>query len=268
VAENKKMSLKYLFFPIILVLAVVIFWAYLWPEVISFQAVNKEYKTSQQALQNVQDKKTALESLNSQLKSDEKSSLLISNYLPSDRAEEKIIGEVNYLAANAGVFLDDIEIAKQEEKSNSVTIDSASLQATSNGQFDLKKQNANTLQSTQATITFNGDYDKLKIFFNGLQHMPLLNSIKTLDITTTEKAVVAAPGATTTEKPVTKITAKLVVDFGYLKQAKINGEQLADFKAEIDNKTVQALKEYTSEIVPKISTSGINIGSSNPFLPQ
>lgn len=99
--------------------------------------------------------------------------------------------------------------------------------------------------------------------------MPLLNSIKSLNIVSKDKAKDKNNSSTPAvdEKVQTSIEAELVVDFGYLNQARTDESKLASFKAEIDDKTIQDLKEYTSGVIPKINTSDIATGRSNPFLP-
>ena len=260
------MSLKYLFFPIVLVVSTVVFWAYVWPEFVSLRANNVSYRFDQGVLREAYDKKAALETLNSQIRESDSGSTLVLNYVPKDRAEEKIIGQINYLASNSGVFLNNIEVLKKNEQSSS-TLKAAN--STANVASNLKAGNSNVLQSTQITIKVGGDYDKLKLFFSGIQHMPLLNSIKSLNIVSKDKAKDKNNSSTPAvdEKVQTSIEAELVVDFGYLKQARTDESKLASFKAEIDDKTIQDLKEYTSGVIPKINTSDIATGRSNPFLP-
>jgi len=260
------MSLKYLFFPIVLVVSTVVFWAYVWPEFVSLRANNVSYRFDQGVLREAYDKKAALETLNSQIRESDSGSTLVLNYVPKDRAEEKIIGQINYLASNSGVFLNNIEVLKKNEQSSS-TLKAAN--STANVASNLKAGNSNVLQSTQITIKVGGDYDKLKLFFSGIQHMPLLNSIKSLNIVSKDKAKDKNNSSTPAvdEKVQTSIEAELVVDFGYLNQARTDESKLASFKAEIDDKTIQDLKEYTSGVIPKINTSDIATGRSNPFLP-
>ncbi len=252
------MRLKYLFFPIILILAVAVFFGYINPEIVAFKAVSDDYNTNLQILQGVKNKKAALDSLSNTIKNDEESNAMILNYLPKNKVEEKIVGEVNYLAANAGVFLDNVEIVDNPTPA-SVVADLAS-----------KNQPIDIIQNTQAVITVDGDYDKLKTFFNGIQHIPLFNSIKSLNIATVEKTTSSDSAATSTtgSQSTTTITAKITVDFGYLKQVKADDKKLADFHPEIDNATIQKLKDYTAGNVPKINMSGISAGSNNPFLSQ
>ncbi len=247
------MRLKYFFLPVILILAAIVFWAYIRPEISSLQAARDDYNLNQQILQNVESKKSALETLSSKIQTDDGSALVL-NYLPSNKMEEKIIGDVNYIASNSGVFLNNLEIVSSPSPAPGVIVPVSPA--------DVKTSDA--LQNIQLTITAEGDYNKLKTFFDAVQRMSLLNTVKSLSISTVEKNSSSDPAAT--QSAVT-IVSKLVVDFGYLKQVKADDKKLANFNSSIDNATIQKLKDYTSNSTPKVSMEGIVSGSSNPFLP-
>ncbi len=258
------MSLKYLFFPVVLFLAAVAFWLFIWPAIMSLQTVNNEYKVSQKNLINVQEKRTALETLNSQLKSGDKNGALVAEYLPTQKSEEKIIGQVNSLASAAGIFLDNIEITKSQEQSASIT-NLAPVPVGIVGAEPLAV--VPVVANTQAVVTVSGDYNKLKAFFDGIQHMPLFNSVKSLEITSLEKTL-TDPNATAVKTPEFIISAKLTLDFGHLNRVQIDNNNLKSFQPEIDSKTLQNLGAYiATKDVPAINTSDITTGVSNPFLP-
>ncbi len=247
------MRLKYFFLPAILILAVIVFWAYILPEISNFQIVRNDFNVNQQILQNVEIKKSALATLSSKIQADDGSALVL-NYLSSNKMEEKIIGEVNYIASNSGVFLNNLEIVSNPPPAPGVIVpvNSADTKA------------ADAVQSVQLVISAEGDYNKLKTFFNAIQRMALFNTVISLNISTVEKN--SSNDLTATQSAVT-ISAKLVVDFGYLKQIKADEKKLANFNPSIDNATIQKLKEYTSDNTPKVSIEGIISGSNNPFLP-
>lgn len=261
------MSLKYFFFPLFLIALGGFIWGYVRPEVTLYRSVNEKYKANQQSLQVVLKNKDAFNMLSLKLKEDQKSRGLILNYIPFDRVEEQIIGEISYLATNSGVFLDNVKITDQISTGSfggSTQTNSLAQKGPDN------KSVVDVVQSTQAKIIVNGDYEKLKIFFKGVQHLPLLNSVKSLNITlnSNKPAVDGTTGVARANQATTPITAEMVVDFGYLKQVKADKKELADFNPEIDSKTVQALQEYISaDIPPVVSTTGVLMGSNNPFLP-
>ncbi|NTV40944.1 MAG: hypothetical protein HGA61_01585 [Candidatus Moranbacteria bacterium] len=217
-------------------------------------------------MQSIQDKKVALESLNLQLKGEGNVGETVISFLTKDKVEEKIIGELNYLASNSGVFLNNFKIINQSKMIDrgGLTVGSLTGIVNENGSELSANQPLNSLQTTQAVVTISGDYEKLKIFFGGVQHMPLFNSIKTLNITSVEKTgtgeLASAEGAVRT------ITAEIVVDFSHLEPVKASNSELVDFKPEIDEKTVQALENYVSRSVSEIKIDDIAVGSGNPFV--
>ncbi len=249
------MRLKYLFFPVILIIAVAVFFGYINPLIDTFKSANNDYNASQQQLLVIQTKKNALESLGSTIADGKGDSALVYEYLPKDKVEEKIIGEVNYAAANSDVFL------------NNIGIVDAPVVATVGLDQTPKAKPVEVIRNIQATIMVEGDYDKLKTFINGIQHIQLYNSIKSLNIATIEKATNNTDPSVVAVSSATTIAVKLIVDFGYLKQNKIDDKKLTSFKPDIDNQTIQNLKAYIQGSVPKINTAGLNIGSNNPFLP-
>ena len=240
-----------MFFPITLVLAVAVFFGYINPEITIFKTANKDYAASLQSLESVKNKKAALELLSTRFKSNEETGNLILNYIPKNKVEEKIIEEVNYIAASSGVLLSNLEIT---DNFTPVVAD-----------VTLQSGPVNVVKSTNAAITVDGDYDKLKIFFDAMQHVPLLNSVESLNISSKEKS--AAAGQDAQPQSATTIVARLVINFGYLEQIRADDKKLADFNPEIDNATIQKLKDYTAGHVSKIDMSSVSVGSNNPFLP-
>ena len=268
------MKLKYLFFPITLILAVVVFWAYITPEIDSFQVANIDYNSKQQLLKSTQEKKTLLESLSSKIQGASEDTALVYDYLPKNKQEEKIIGQLNYLATDSGIFLDNLElapvlvpvnteiIAPNPVGTNLVSTGVVSANPASSG-----PTNIDATQNIQAIITVEGEYDKLRAFFNKVERVPLFNSIKSLKVYTTDGVASANPAAAG-QTTATKISAKLVVNFAYLGQIKADDKKIAVFNPEIDNATIQKLKEYINGNVPKINVNDITAGSDNPFLSQ
>lgn len=266
------MRLKYLFFPIVMVMAVAVFWGYIWPEIVSFRAVDDEYKASKQALEAVQAKRATLEQLSLQIKSKDQDRSLVLSYLPMNKVEERIIGQVNYLAASSNVFLDNVKIVSKDAtlSSNEQVTQVGLLPGVANNGStaansvdpNAKSQVVDAIQNTQATISISGDYANLKKFFGAIQHMPLFNSVESLRIATIEE-----PKTDANLPAKTIITAEMVVDFGYLKQVRADGKKLAELNVQIDNGTLEQLNKYISASIPEIGVDGVNIGSNNPFLP-
>ncbi len=254
------MNLKYLFFPVVLFLAAIAFWLFIWPAAMSLQTVNAAYKVSQQNLLNMEEKKATLEKLTLQIKSGEKNGALAISYLPAQKVEEKIIGQINYIAGESKIFLNNLQLTKIAESTPIV----ANLTPVNVGIAGGEPAAiAPVVANTQATVTVAGDYDNLKVFFDGIQRMPLFNSVKSLEITSAEKK--------STDPAVKKveyvIAAKLVIDFGYLSQVNVDNSSLKIFEPTIDTKVLDSLAEYTTKTIPNIETGDSVVGVANPFLP-
>lgn len=276
------MRLRYLFFPTVLILAGFVFWGYVWPEIGSFKVANSEYATSQQSLQALRDKKSAMDVLSSKLNNDEQGNDLILSYLPKNKMEERIVNMVDYMASNSGVFLDNIGISANGAKESkedfglapvSSFLSKATKENSSGvagaGEDSAATQDPQKVQNVEVTISVTGDYEKMRMFFKNIQHMPIYNSIKSLQITSASvkdqknDAVPAQAAASSS----TGISANLIVNFGFLDQVRADNQKLAGFKAEIDEKTIQDLRAYVLQNIPEVGDSGVTTkGVNNPFL--
>jgi hypothetical protein len=213
-------------------------------------------------LESIQKKKAAVDSISSDLAVNSEVKDIVKGYLPEDKAEEKIINGVNYLAGDANISLVSISLTSPKRVSAS-DIDANAL--VSNIVIDpLTGQevlvNPNPIKQTSAKIALMGDYEKIRIFLDNLQRMPIFNTIKSISIskqkTTTQDVAVAD----------SSLTVDLVVDFGYLNIGKVTGAQAETFVSDIDKKTVDVLREYVSQ-KSQLNESEIGSkGKTNPFL--
>ena len=119
------MRLKFLFFPIILVISLSIFIGYIWPEINNLKMANDEKIKNQGMLQDIAAKQAAIAKIDSQMTSNSADTATINNYLPSTRVEERILSGVNFLASDAGVSLANISLKDAQP-------------ATAAGVYDLK----------------------------------------------------------------------------------------------------------------------------------
>ncbi|MEI7621115.1 MAG: type 4a pilus biogenesis protein PilO [Candidatus Moraniibacteriota bacterium] len=254
-------------FPISLIFAGISFWTLLWPQYSIFQDSKLQYQKNQEVLQGIQNRKVAIEKMNLQVAQNESENSAVLNYLTDKKMEEKIVKQLNYLASSSGVFLRDISLVG----SSKGQIDSGAGAFPSSLVPALPVQNGvsanEIIQNIPVSISVQGDYDKLKNFFNAVQHLPILNSLKTLTITVDEKT--SSDNTSNSTKTFT-LEAKLTVDFGYLKKVKASAEKMASFDAKIDEKVINDLKAYISQDVPALTLDPVAIGavgSNNPFLP-
>ena len=85
------MRLKYLFFPIAVIIAICIFIAYAWPEITKIRMQNEKILESNGKLQDVIAKNDAIKKMSSMINENQSDKQLIEDYLPNKRVEEKMV---------------------------------------------------------------------------------------------------------------------------------------------------------------------------------
>lgn len=267
------MRLKFLFFPIILIISLAIFIGYIWPEITSILEIN-DYKVAKSAeLQSIKEKQAAIELVDKKISENIADETTVKGYLPENKIEERIISGINYLAGAANVPLLNISLVDSKETANLMNAVGSSLDAPAKGTIAINPlivdpvtgvasvDNKNSIQVTSVKIAVAGDYEKIKIFLDSLQRMPILNTIKSLNITKEKNASTTDPAVNTS----LSLSADVVVDFGYLSVAKVNSQQLENFKPELDNDTILSLSKYISQKSQSIVIGDDKKGKLNPF---
>ncbi|KKQ45464.1 MAG: hypothetical protein US63_C0016G0015 [Candidatus Moranbacteria bacterium GW2011_GWC2_37_8] len=278
------MRLKFLFFPLIIIISLSIFIGYIWPELENLKNANEEKISNQDALKAIKDKKTAIQTIDAQINSDSEGETIINNYLPNRKIEERILTGVNFLATDSGVSLANISLQEGSDAANkndeaqslslmplAAVVGAAANQSNQNSK-DAK--DVSDIQFTQTSITVSGDYDKIRLFLDQVQRMSIFNSIKSLSITsqysedeTKKDTTVEANEQTSQAESSTNLSANVVIDFGWMNTVKIDNQKIASFKAGLDNSTIAAVKQYVSQKAPGADRTGDSNGKKNPFLP-
>lgn len=273
------MRLKLLFFPIMVAISVAIFIRYVWPEIGSLKIINQEKGRITKSLQAVEEKQEIIKSLATEISSSSEDMAVVNSYLPSKKVEERIIGGVNYLAADSGVSLINISLKTPEYSDTAVQAASAYPVAAINSSINtlatatIPADNDITgdqsvvgdgsgMQFSEASIKIAGDYEKIRLFLDQVQKMSLLNNVKSLSITSNAKES-ADPSVSSTE-----LSADMVVNFGYLESA-TSSVGVAGLQDELDKDTINTLKQYISQKTASVATliGNSNKGKTNPFLP-
>lgn len=272
------MRLKFLFFPIIIVISLSVFIGYIWPEFKNLKDANTEKKSQQEALKAIMDKNTAIKSIDDQISKDSEGNNMVNNYLPSKKIEERILTGINFLATDSGVTLTDVAISdgssmdKKNDDSTRFSISSlaaisnGNVAGTENGSGSVKSEDG--LNATSANISVTGDYDKIRLFIDQLQKMSIFNSIRSLSISAqatdgqnneeaSQESVPASSGV---------LLANISVDFGWMRTAEITNHKIANFKPMLDNSTIQIVKEYIHQKAPAADRFGNEDGKRNPFV--
>ena len=250
------MKLKLLFFPIVVVICLSLFIGFIWPDIGTIGDLKKEGKTNQSNLDAIKAKQAAIDNIGNELASNGETESLIKNYLPLDKVEERIVGGMNYLAGDANVSLLNLSMG-----STSSTTATSSAANTLNIDGSPASKAPAGVQKTTVTLSIGGEYDKLRVFLDGVAHMPLYNSIKSLEIT---KPEAKDKDGKTIES--SALLASVVVDFGYMNKATVDDASAAKFKPGLDDKMIEAVKKYISI---KSMMSGVEVGNkgkSNPFV--
>ncbi len=249
------------------IICLFIFLSYIRPEVDNLTRVNKEKAEAQEKINSIKEKTEAAKLLSQKIRETKAYKEVIYNYLPDRKVEEQIIAGINYLASDAQVFLADISMKDAAPKKKEAVLDvSTSDPMSAEAGEDQNKE----MLFSEATIKIIGEYEKMQLFFDQLQKMALFNNIKSLKIYKEEVTNnTNNPGEATGNNQATSLLAEIVIDFGYLEKAKINENNLAEFKATLDESIVTTLTGYRSQkIVSGLpSDQGMAEGKSNPFLP-
>lgn len=245
------MRLKILLFPLMLAVSFAFFMYYAWPEIVNLKTINEEKKENSRLLQDIKEKQSAIKQIGAQISNDKESSNAVINYLPEKKAEERIVGGVNYLAIDSGVALANLSL-------KDINTENPANAARQNPASDKKenKENINTMKFSEATILVNGNYEKIKLFTDQLQKIFLFNNIKSLTISSEQNKSEKADS----------LLATAVIDFGYVSSSKVSDSRIANFKPEFDKNTVDILRQYVLQKTESVSRNS-NKGKANPFLP-
>jgi hypothetical protein len=267
------MRLKFIFFPIVVIVSVWMFVFFTWPAIGEASKINKEKKSRLQLLEAVQKKQAEIKKTGIQIDDDVKGTAMIYDYLPEKKMEEKIIGEINYLANDAGVFISNISLR---------SVASSNVKTMTNNTFDAnRKAISSTIEEVDLDgflILVAGNYSSIRLFVDELQKINLFNNIKSLTISNRNKEkdlkVSAEESAGSTQADM--LEAEIAIDFGNLKRGELdeNGE-LSDDKVEkldpiLDNEFLPVLKKYISQktiTAEAFMNSNTIKGRTNPFLP-
>ena len=238
------MRLKFLFFPVVLVVSLAIFIAYIWPEFQNVINLNKEYADNQTKLDDINAKKNDIKQMATKIANDKEGELFVKNYLPMKKVDEQIISRLNFLATDSGVSLIDIASTTSTKSPQQIAVGAVS----------------DPLNLYEVKVSINGDYAKIRIFLDQVQRLPLFNSIKLLDIHTREK------GQNETVAP-SDLMSDVIINFGYIEQLKPTEQETAAFKVEMESYGIIAtLKTYVSQKTPDVVYE--KKGKENPFLFQ
>lgn len=257
------MRLKILFFPIVFIICLAIFFAYIWPEIDNLRSASDSKQKNTQMLSDVEKRNADINAVADKISNNLTDKNIVESYLPNKNMEERIIGGINYLADDAGISLLNVS-NKQPAEDMSVkpipveTSDQSSL-----------PEPVKAIQFNETSVSISGEYEQIKLFIDKLQKMALFNSIKSLTIKKETEKTVEQDNATDQASISKILTAEIVVKFGYLKVTDYSENQIAKLDSTLDQETIDVLKPYVAQKdVSIISETGETVGltgKKNPF---
>lgn len=258
---DKKMRLKTLFFPIVLVISLLIGFVYIWPEVIKIRTIMAENITKKAQLVDIKSKSELIGSIGEKVSSGE-SVKIVKEYLPEIKIEERIIKNINYLASDANVFLLDISLSDAVKNTSAELATPVEIDPVTG--LPLAAIQAG-IQSTTAQINIAGTYQQVRIFLDGIQRLPIFNAIDSVSIQKKE-AEKTTEGTEISNQD--SLLVDLSVNFGFMPVSKITGVTASTFNSNIDESSVNTLKGYFSNKNRIASTdfSGEKNVRENPFM--
>jgi hypothetical protein len=273
------MRFKFLLFPITLIISFCVLMIYILPDIQKIGPINNEIKENEQKLEEINEREMAVKAFNVKMDENKDNELFIKNYLPSIRSEERIINAFNYIAADTGVIFEDITMKNyvpveeniSQDNSTAATISNAtagtkmSSSGETSGQIQAGTQSTEKMSNIEASIKVIGDYSKIKMFLDKVEHMPMMNSIRILDITKAAESPYLRSHKTSVTS--TNLFADIKIDFNYIKSYQFDHSNPNFNVLDLDVDTIDATKEYVSENIPALEDSKDGKGEENPFLP-
>ncbi len=270
------MKIKMLIAPLLIVFAI---WMSIWvlvPGYYDLQGKRQELREAQGKLLDVQEKNKRVAGLMEDLNKRTDEQNILFRYLPSERKEEEIIDNLNYLASHEGLSVIEISMVKKEGATavqasapeiNAPFVsggnNAGSTSPPSGGSGSAADQAARVV-ATPVNLDTNfvvmGTYDKIKIFAQKLASLKRFNMIQSMDISRDELEEES-------EKPSDILKAEMKLSFNYLSRMKAssNINNAIFYKEKFDISAVESIKN-------KMNTDMVDLkvdlkSRSNPFMP-
>lgn len=264
------MKIKMLIAPLLIVFAI---WMSIWvlvPGYYELDGKSQELSDAEAKLLDVQEKNRRIASLIADLskKTDEQNVLF--RYLPSEKKEEEIIDNLNYLATHEGLSVMEISIVKKEGvaavQSNSAEVSAPFLSGTNAVNSVSSSTTAQSSQvvidpvSVDANFVVMGTYDKIKIFTQKLALLKRFNTVRLIKISRDELGEEQ-------EGPRDILKAEMKLGFVYLSKMKassnINNEIF--YKEKFDTSVIESIKKEVNTDMVDLKVD--QKSRSNPFVP-
>ncbi len=272
----KKMRLKILLFPAVLVISVIVFIANIWPEISLLSQMNSQYKKDKESLENIQLKKDDVASLNAVLENNKDKKDFVMTYVPEKNNDENNIYFLNYLATNSSLSVLNIGLDKVVEDTSASaleasatnpvnTIASAVVTDPNTGEVidpQVLLENSKKIKFAKAHVTVAGEYDNIKMYLDKLDRMEVYSKLSEVKIgkNKDDKKEENAPESNL-------LVADITVEFGYFPKKKdAEYTALAKLGSNFDFGSIDKIRSVVAQNVPGIEAGAS--GRSNPFVTQ
>lgn len=242
------MKLKLLFAPLLVLLIIVMAIWVVAPAYQELQVQKDELATAQQKLTDIQEKNALAAKLRQELAGNAEQEGLLLKYIPREAQEEIIIENLNSLALEEGLLVNNISVTGNTGKSIPVVVVSDGMDAQAVPVLSENKISLNT-----GVI---GPYEKIKSFIGKLAALKRYNNISSLKI---------SPAASGTSA--NKLQADMMINFAYFSDnnAAVNVNSSIFSKGSFDKTVIEQIKNRLNKDVVPVNIG--ETGKANPFLP-
>jgi hypothetical protein len=256
------MRLKFIFTPLIFVIAIIVSIWYIWPAISDIQLKQKEIGISKENLNSSLEKKKNSETLRGILDKNKDKEDFVGSFLPLSKSEERITDGISYLATDSGLNLINLSAVEGKESAPVAPVDN-SLTAPVATDAALAPQNpAPQIKFMEVKATFSGNYESIKIFLGQLYKMEMLNEIDSLSIS-------KAPAQSANGESVASdiLIAEIGARFGYMNPVQGNGNSSFPIfsKNNFDFTPYSKIIDLITRKIPALDEG--QKGKANPFLP-
>lgn len=263
------MRLKLLFFPLIIIISMVIVFMNIWPNIQKMQDLKVKVAENAALLDGYKNKRGSLEGLINQMQTKKEDVDWTLAYLPREKSEESVINKINFVAVASNVTLYKVEIRREDVKKEEgivpdTMVAAGNIQNVSNalstgnaGNSSAKKKNVDALT---LAVGVSGDYQSVRMFFDRLAKLDSYNTI-------INASIIRANIKDTSVEDSNRLMVDSDIAFGYMSPVLLganNYESGIFALKEFDFSPIRGFRDASA------STPSLEIGSvgkENPFLP-
>ena len=249
------MRLKILMMPLSILISLVVIIGFVKPEIEIFQEKRVQLDTKNAQAQGMATLLENIKTLTTSLETQSGNERFVSEYLPKDLDQERIVDMFNYLATQSGVLVTSMAIKEVVLSAALDTSDEVALDPS----LPIVASSRPKIKAYVGNVEVKGDYIGIKTFFDRVNHMNRFHKILNFSV--------IAPLDTSEEAASGILTAKLESQFEYFPAQKYDSAlSLPVFsKKELGGNDWLSLQDWVKNTVPPLA--GSDSGRTNPFQP-